>query len=58
LLDIARRRDVTISQLIESIDANRTQTNLSSAVRLFVLAEYRDQIEPPLEPKQTRALSR
>ena len=58
LLDIARRRDVTISQLIESIDANRTQTNLSSAARLFVLAEYRDQITPPLEPKQTRALSR
>jgi len=58
LLDIARRRDVTISQLIESIDANRTQTNLSSAARLFVLAEFRDQIAPPLEPKQTRALSR
>jgi predicted DNA-binding ribbon-helix-helix protein len=50
LREIARRRDLTISELVGTIDANRTQGNLSSAIRLFVLEEYRDQISP-LQPK-------
>jgi predicted DNA-binding ribbon-helix-helix protein len=46
--DIARRWHITPSELIEEIKANRKQgTNLSSAIRLFVLEVYQDQIAPP-----------
>jgi predicted DNA-binding ribbon-helix-helix protein len=41
LREIAWRRQMTISELIETIDANRTQGNLSSAIRLFVLEVYK-----------------
>ena len=50
LRDIAHRRRMTLGELVETIDANRTEGNLSSAVRLFVLEVYKDQIEPP-KPK-------
>ena len=42
--DIAALRNMTLSDLLMSIDAERNG-NLSSAVRLFVLEFYRDQIE-------------
>jgi predicted DNA-binding ribbon-helix-helix protein len=45
--EIAHRRGMTLSELIEHIDNNRKQGNLSSAIRLFVFEEYRGQIEPP-----------
>lgn len=38
--DIAEKRGVSINRLITQIDRNRTG-NLSSAIRLFVLAELR-----------------
>lgn len=38
LQDIAAARGVSVNQLIAAIDRNR-QGNLSSAIRLFVLAE-------------------
>lgn len=41
LKDIARERGETLSQLIAAIDKGRQQGNLSSAIRLFVLAHYR-----------------
>jgi predicted DNA-binding ribbon-helix-helix protein len=41
LKDIAGRRKQTMSDLITSIDAERTFGNLSSAARLFVLSHYR-----------------
>jgi len=44
LREIAGRRDETLSALVSSIDADRQHTNLSSAIRLFVLASYRDQV--------------
>ena len=44
LKEIAGERDVTLSALIEMIDAHRQNGNLSSAIRLFVLSSYRDQI--------------
>jgi predicted DNA-binding ribbon-helix-helix protein len=44
LREIAIKRDVTLSDLIASIDADRQDGNLSSAIRLFVLGQYRDQI--------------
>ena len=43
LKDIAAARNVTLSELVASIDADRRQGNLSSAIRLFVLDFYRTQ---------------
>ena len=42
--DIAALRNMTLSDLVMSIDAER-KGNLSSAIRLFVLEFYRNQIE-------------
>ena len=44
LKEIAGRRHMNMSDLIGSIDAQRQQGNLSSALRLFVLEFYRSQI--------------
>jgi predicted DNA-binding ribbon-helix-helix protein len=44
LREIARLRCVTLSQLISSIDADRQFANLSSAIRLFVLRFFREQL--------------
>ena len=44
LKDIARGRDVTLSELVGTIDSEREYGNLSSAVRLFVLDFYRTQL--------------
>ncbi len=41
LKEIARRQCVTLSNLITSIDQTRQQSNLSSAIRLFVLDRTR-----------------
>lgn len=41
LKDIAASRNMTLSELVASIDADRRQGNLSSAIRLFVLDHYR-----------------
>jgi len=41
LKDIAHERDLTLSELVASIDSNRRHGNLSSAIRLFVLDRYR-----------------
>ena len=44
LKEIAGKRLMTLSVLVDGIDANRQQGNLSSALRLFVLDFYRSQI--------------
>ena len=44
LKEIAGGRDATLSDLVAIIDADRHHANLSSAIRLFVLGFYRDQI--------------
>jgi predicted DNA-binding ribbon-helix-helix protein len=41
---IALRHRITVSNLVGSIDSQRQHGNLSSAVRLFVLNHYRQQI--------------
>ena len=41
LKEIAGRRRATLSDLVASIDSSRTQGNLSSAIRLFVLEHFR-----------------
>jgi predicted DNA-binding ribbon-helix-helix protein len=40
LKDIASSRRMTMSDLVSSIDLDRRQGNLSSALRLFVLNHY------------------
>ena len=44
LKEIAGGRDVTLSDLVSTIDSERRHGNLSSAIRLFVLDYYRSQI--------------
>lgn len=44
LKDIATGRELTLSDLVASIDTDRHHGNLSSAIRLFVLDHYRAQI--------------
>jgi predicted DNA-binding ribbon-helix-helix protein len=47
LKEIAGGRDATLSDLVAIIDADRRHANLSSAIRLFVLGFYRDQVFAP-----------
>lgn len=68
LKDIASDREMTLSDLIASIDTERHHGNLSSAIRLFVLDHYRSRSgivpkdNPPprdvggLRPQQPSAL--
>jgi predicted DNA-binding ribbon-helix-helix protein len=44
LVETAKERGVSASELVTSINANRHHANLSSAVRLFVLQRYQMQI--------------
>jgi predicted DNA-binding ribbon-helix-helix protein len=44
LKEIARGRNITLSELVAAIDTGRRQGNLSSAIRLFVLDFYRNQL--------------
>jgi predicted DNA-binding ribbon-helix-helix protein len=43
LKEIAGGRDMTLSDLVATIDTERRHGNLSSAIRLFVLDHYRAQ---------------
>jgi len=43
LKEIAGTRELTLSDLVASIDTDRHGGNLSSAIRLFVLDHYRTQ---------------
>ena len=51
LKEIAGKRLMTLSTLIDTIDARRQQGNLSSALRLFVLEFYRSQM-PEVEGRE------
>jgi len=62
LKEIAGHRDVTMSDLVASIDSERRHGNLSSAIRLFVLDHYRTQgpatasaPKPAREPMESRS---
>jgi predicted DNA-binding ribbon-helix-helix protein len=58
LKEIAGTRDMTLSELVAFIDSERQHGNLSSAIRLFVLDHYRNQIgEPKSERNTTREIS-
>jgi predicted DNA-binding ribbon-helix-helix protein len=60
LKEIAGSRDMTLSDLVATIDSERRHGNLSSAIRLFVLDHYRGQVagqaekEAPREPAAGR----
>ena len=56
LKEIADDRNVTLSDLVSSIDTDRQQGNLSSAIRLFVLDHYRNHPAPAREPAGARDL--
>jgi predicted DNA-binding ribbon-helix-helix protein len=45
LKEIAGGRDLTMSELVASIDQDRRHGNLSSALRLFVLDYFRGQLQ-------------
>jgi predicted DNA-binding ribbon-helix-helix protein len=42
--EIASERGMTVTAMIGAIDDDRKHANLSSAIRLFVLSTYRDQL--------------
>ena len=44
LKEIASGRDKTLSDLVAAIDSERQHGNLSSAIRLYVLDFYRNQL--------------
>ena len=44
LKEIASGRDMTLSELVAAIDAERQHGNLSSAIRFYVLDFYRNQL--------------
>jgi predicted DNA-binding ribbon-helix-helix protein len=44
LREIAAARKMTLSDLVSSIDAERKQANLSSAIRLFILEFHRSHV--------------
>ena len=43
LKDIAHFQRVTLSELVAGIDGARTQSNLSSAIRVFVLEHFQNE---------------
>ena len=47
LRELAARDGLSMAQLVASIDEARGRTNLSSAVRVHILAQYRRQ--PPVQ---------
>ncbi len=55
LKDIAHGRDMTLSELVASIDTERRHGNLSSGIRLFVLDYYRSQTEDARTDSNGRA---
>jgi len=61
LKEIAIARNLTLSDLVGSIDAGRQQANLSSAIRLFILNFYKIELsvkmaveDMPLDPTAAR----
>ena len=56
LKEIAGGRDMTLSDLVATIDSERQHGNLSSAVRLYVLSFYREQISEYEKRGRTREM--
>ena len=56
LKDIATSRRMNLKDLVHSIDTNREQGNLSSAIRLFVLNQYQAQAVSYLSDSRPSAI--
>ena len=54
---IADERHVSLSDLVAAINADRQHGNLSSALRLFVLAFYRDKVSAKLGEEMPAGVS-
>jgi predicted DNA-binding ribbon-helix-helix protein len=52
LREIASGGDMTLSALLAAIDSKRDHGNLSSAIRLFVLNFYREQVGDQLQNRR------
>jgi predicted DNA-binding ribbon-helix-helix protein len=50
---IAQEREMTLSDLVATIDTDHRQGNLSSTIRLFVLDYYRSRANPGPGAKHT-----
>jgi predicted DNA-binding ribbon-helix-helix protein len=50
LKEIASHRELTLSQMVASIDVGRDHGNLSSAIRLYVLDHYRSLLVEAARP--------
>jgi predicted DNA-binding ribbon-helix-helix protein len=46
LKEVSRIRKMTVSDLVNEMDANRQHGNLSSAIRLFVLSHFESRAAP------------
>lgn len=57
LKEIAGSGEITLSDLVASIDTDRQYGNLSSAIRLFVLNHYRAQLGDKRPAGEARASS-
>ena len=57
LKEIATGRNLTLSDLVATIDTGRHRGNLSSAIRLFVLDYYRARAGDKLPPGTPRSVS-
>ena len=51
LKDIASSQDMTLSEMVATIDTGRKHGNLSSAIRLFVLDHYRSRLPTAERPR-------
>ncbi len=56
LKEIAGSRGATLSELVAGIDRDRQHGNLSSAIRLFVLGIYREQLSAHQGREATRQM--
>ena len=56
LKEIATGRDMTLSDLVATIDTDRQGGNLSSAIRLFVLDYYRERVGTQLPSGTPRSV--
>jgi predicted DNA-binding ribbon-helix-helix protein len=55
LQEIARSQRVTVSSLLDEIEATRKQSNLSSAIRIFVLESLQKRHKSARPPQSARA---
>jgi len=53
--EISQQLRVTLSELVSEIDTNRQQSNLSSAIRLFVLDNFKSLAAGPTGESAPRA---